>query len=490
VISSARRVVTCVGVALVTLVGPVAARAQPATGSHLTLEQAVSEALEKNNRLLDQRDTVTQADLGVRLARNTFQPKVTPNVLGSFGQTNVTSQTYRVDVSQRFVTGTELRLGVGTATSQIPSLPGTVGGDIRFYNADTTLTLSQPLLKGLGREIARRGLTSAEVQHDETIRQQTQAEQQVAIDVASAYYRVIAQQSYVGVTRQSVDRARRLREAAEAKLDVGLVSQLDLLRAQQLVTQAESQLFDAQSTTEDAREQLLFLIGRNPGASTEIDADIPAPEQNPIDSDRAISMALANRLDLKGRAAAASEADHRLHYSRNQLLPQVDVNLALTRRTTSDSLSRSFGLEGYQFATFFTIAMPVDRTAQLVDYQSARIDDQRRRRELTLAERQVADDVRRAVRERDRLFRSVTATETSVTLAKQEVEIARFRSERGLSNNLDVVNAESGLLAAESRRIQALADAAVARLRLRAVLGVLDPRADMSASVTTSSATP
>jgi hypothetical protein len=32
---------------------------------------------------------------------------------------------------------------------------------------------------------------------------------------------------------------------------------------------------------------------------------------------------------------------------------------------------------------------------------------------------------------------------------------------------------------AESRRIQALADSAVARLRLRAVIGVLNPRIDI-----------
>ena len=80
----------------------------------LTLAQAVDEALAKNDRLINQHDTTTQADLGLRLARNTFQPKVTPNIFGSFGRTDISSQTYRVDVSQKLVTGTELRLNVGT----------------------------------------------------------------------------------------------------------------------------------------------------------------------------------------------------------------------------------------------------------------------------------------------------------------------------------------------------------------------------------------
>src|SRR6185436_1350014 len=120
---------------------------------------------------------------------------------GSFGQTDINSQTYRVDVSQKFLTGTEVRLGVGTSTAQIPATPGVVGQDIHFYNADTTLTLSQPLLRGFGPAIARRALTSAELRRADADRQQTIAEQQLAVEVAAAYYRVVAQQAFVDVAR-------------------------------------------------------------------------------------------------------------------------------------------------------------------------------------------------------------------------------------------------------------------------------------------------
>src|SRR5919201_753161 len=151
-----KRINTCV----LFLLGGGAAAAQPAPP--LTLQQAVDEALVRNDRIVSQGDAIEQAALGVRLARNAFQPKVTPNVLGSFGQTDVNSQSYRVDVSQKFTTGTEVRLGLGTSTAQIPSIVGEPAGDIRFYNADTTFTLSQPLLRGFGTSVTRRGLASAE----------------------------------------------------------------------------------------------------------------------------------------------------------------------------------------------------------------------------------------------------------------------------------------------------------------------------------------
>ena len=75
----------------------------------LTLQAAVTLALRQNDRLLTVNENVDRANLSVNLARSAFAPKVVPNILGSFGQTNISNQTYNVDASKRFASGTELR---------------------------------------------------------------------------------------------------------------------------------------------------------------------------------------------------------------------------------------------------------------------------------------------------------------------------------------------------------------------------------------------
>jgi outer membrane protein TolC len=442
----------------------------------LTLREAIGQALVRGERMLEQRDSVEQSQLAVLASRNEFRPKVVPAIQGSFGQTDVNDQTYRLDVSQRFVTGTQIRVGAGTSTAQVPAAgPGLP--DVRFYNGDTTLMVSQPLLKGFGRDVARRQLTAAEFRQADSRRRRTLASQQVAVDVAGAYYRVVAQEAVSDVARQSFERARQLREVSEAKMEAGLVSQLDVLRAQQLVLQAELQLFDAQAAVEDARDQLRFLIGDDSTAAPfQVDPVIPK-FVDMISAEDATATALTQRLDLQSAIENARDADVGTSYARNQLRPQFDVNLALTRRQTGDSIVNSFGLDGFQFATFFTISMPVDRTSQLVDYQNALIDRDRRRRDIDTVRKRIADDVRRSLRERDRGLRNLTAAESSVAIAQREVEVAQLRYERGLSNNLDVVTAETNLLNAESRRILTLAELAVANLTLQATMGTLDPEA-------------
>ena len=91
----------------------------------------------------------------------------------------------------------------------------------------------------------------------------------------------------------------------------------------------------------------------------------------------------------------------------------------------------------------------------------------------------IVSEVRRAARQQQRLVRGLEVADASLEFAEQEVELARLRYQRGLSNNLDVVTAEAGLLNASSRRITLLADLAVSRLTLLAAMGTLDPREDV-----------
>ena len=68
----------------------------------------------------------------------------------------------------------------------------------------------------------------------------------------------------------------------------------------------------------------------------------------------------------------------------------------------------------------------------------------------------------------------VDSAEAAVDFATKELDVATERFRRGLSSNLDVVSAETDLLAAQSRRIDAIAALAVARLEFLATIGTLD----------------
>ena len=272
--------------ATIVLVGATIALAQPtAQGAPatLSLRAAVTRALEHNTRLLDSKDGIEQAALSVTLARAAFRPQITPNMFGSFGGNDLSNQSYAVDVSQQFITGTGFRTTIGSVSSQ--NQFGT------YYTGDTSFQISQPLLRGFGRAVTRRGLTSAETQLQTAVRQRALTEQQVVIDVAFAYYAIVAQEELVGVAEEAVTRSQELLAASEASLEVGRVSRLDVFRAQQLTIQADVRLLDARAAGEDARDRIRDLLGYDWDYQFGVEPGIPVPTTPTMTTDEAISRA-------------------------------------------------------------------------------------------------------------------------------------------------------------------------------------------------------
>ena len=444
---------------------------QQGTVPTLSLRDAVVRALGYNVRLLDSRDGVEQATLSLELARSEFGPQITPNMFGSFGGNDLSNQSYSLDFSQRFTTGTALRATVGSVSSQ-----NQLGN---FYTGDTTVQLSQSLLRGFGRNVIRRGLTNAETQVHTARRQRTLAEQQIAIDVTSAYYTIVSQEELSAVAEQSLARSRDLLGASQARLDIGRVSRLDVLRAEQLVAQSEARLLDARAAVEDARDRLRDLLGYDWDYQFAVDPIIPIPQTPAITTEEAITQVRVNRLELQTALAAVDDAELAVTAARNQLLPQVDVNATFTRRETADTLRDSFGADNFQFASFLSVSMPVDRTPQQTALRTAAMTLSRQRRELDQLQRSLVREARQAVRQQTRLHQALAIGVNQIAVAEQEVDLAAFRFQRGLSNNLDLVNAEATLLAARAGRVGLLAQLAVAELQLRATLGTLDPRRDL-----------
>ena len=440
------------------------------TAPILELSEAVAEALARNDRVVDAQDSIRTASLSQELALSAFTPKILPNLRGSIGQTDLSNQRYGVGFSQLLETGTRISGNLDAITSQ-----NQFGN---YTNSDVTLQASQSLLRGFGRTVTRRDTAAASRRADGAARSLRLTEQQVAVDVASAYYRLVAGEQLLRVATQGRTRSVALMEASRARLRVGRLSRLDVLRTQQLVAEGDLRVLNAQTAVDEAADQLRMLMLWAPERGFRVISDIPAPGDFGVLSE-ATAMALANRAEVALARAAIDDAERSAAVARNALLPQLDAGVAVTRRETADRLGASFGLDRFRFATFFEMSTPIDRTPQRVALQSALIEVRRRQRDLEAQERQIQLEVRSVHRQAARVQRALELSESRVGLARQELEAATYRYGAGLADTFDMVTAETNLLAAEAAELGLRSQLAIAWLRLRAALGVLDPRRDI-----------
>src|SRR6266851_4330151 len=72
--------------------------------------------------------------------------------------------------------------------------------------------------------------------------------QRLAVDVARSFYQIVQQRQLLAVSRQSLKRSESLLKASEARLAVGLVSKLDVFRAELQTSQAQDSMVRSQAS--------------------------------------------------------------------------------------------------------------------------------------------------------------------------------------------------------------------------------------------------
>jgi outer membrane protein TolC len=108
----------------------------------------------------------------------------------------------------------------------------------------------------------------------------------------------------------------------------------------------------------------------------------------------------------------------------------------------------------------------------------AEIEVEARSRGVRQQELQIEGEVRAALRELERIRKSVELQRKGVEVAEQQRRLATLRYQRGLASNFDVVDAEGSLVLARSALVNLLTSYQVARIEMMRVTGGLDVDAE------------
>jgi outer membrane protein TolC len=432
----------------------------------LTLEEAVELALVENLNLQSSVDVVQGARIGEDLAESRFNFKVTPSYERGIGEASLIDQ------------------GVGLEVSKLLPLGTTITGDLRSdwasnelgnVNASAfSLRVTQPLLRGFGKSTTQYDLENSRRNLESSERSLELARQRLAVDVVSSYYNIVRQAGLVDVAEKSLQRNKELLRASEARLEVGLASKLDVFRAELQLSQAEDALIFRREALELALDSFKFNLGLAP--SDVVALEMIEPEYQPVevDVDSLAALALQNRIEMHEERDRIRDAERSVAVSRQNLLPQVDLNLRYDRRGLGDSFTSSFDFIDNAFNVFLSTSYPLDRSSEGASFAMSQIDLQARRRQMRLVEYNILNEVRAAARNVERIGKSIVLQERTTEFAEKQLRLASLRYQRGLASNFDIIDAENNLIQARSNYVSLLSDYHVARIELKRVTGTLD----------------
>jgi multidrug efflux system outer membrane protein len=301
-------------------------------------------------------------------------------------------------------------------------------------------------------EAARRELAANEAAR-ETVRLA------LAAQAAKSYFTLRALDEQVALTRKTLSLREEALALQKKRLDGGVISEFDYRQIEAETAATRAQLPPLERDREREEAALAVLLGRTPKqvfeekvARREAEGEKPATPVVPSGMPSELLLRRADLVEAERRLAAANA---RIAAARAEMFPSIALTGALG--SESAGLSNLFAGGAGLWAVGLALSQPIFAGGRL----EARTQAAQARERAAVAQYQKAiqsafSEVRAALAAQARARESYDAESARADALAQSLRLARLRYDNGIASQLDVIDAERGLLTARSSRIEAL----------------------------------
>jgi len=288
----------------------------------------------------------------------------------------------------------------------------------------------------------------------------------VVQSVASAYLLVIAGSSRVESLRAQVATDQAIyNRTADQKL-AGTVPGIDVLRAQVELQQQQQQLLAQQNQFAKDKLALGRVIGLPSGQDFNIAESAPYSALAAMTPDQALLTAYGQRADFQSAKASVRAAEETVKAAHGERYPNVGVTADYG--DVGPTLNNSHGTFTFQAAAKFNIFDGGRISGDIVQAQAAL---KQRQDELADLGGQIDYQVRAALLDIQSAADQVAVARSNLDLANQTLAQARDRFSAGVTDTIEVVQAQGSVAIANDNLISALYGHNLAKVELARALG-------------------
>jgi outer membrane protein TolC len=291
---------------------------------------------------------------------------------------------------------------------------------------------------------------------------------QVTDQVARAYLAGLRAQAGLEAANANVELSEALVRLAQSQKEAGTGTGIEVTRAQVQRANDRQLLLVAENDVDRAHLQLLKVIGLRLDSPLELTGRLEyVPVQN-VEIEQALVTARENRAELK--AQGQREENARLGYSATKFerLPSLGVfaNYGALGSSVNDALpTRSYGVS-LKIPVFDGGRRDARRTESASAYRQEKIRTTDLRDQIELDLRVALNSLRSADAQ-------VKAADEGLVLAQNELAQAQRRYQAGVTNSIEVTDAQTRLDRARDNRINALYNYNIARIDLGTATGTI-----------------
>lgn len=420
--------------------GGVAAEKATLGVMELSLEDAVSRGLKQNLGALLSSDVVNAA----RGRRWTALSELLPHVSAA-----ASFSAHQIDPKS-------------TIGLEIPGAPGVIGP---FGVFDTRAYLKQSVFdwESIERERAsKEQIKSAEYSYKD-------ARELVVLAVSASYLLTIADHARVDSAQAQRDTAEALFQQTSDQKKAGVAAAIDVLRSQVELQSREQELIVANNNLAKQKLVLARAIGLPQGQQFRLTTSVAYQPLASMTLDEALSRAFASRPDFLSATAQVRAAE-------------LEKKAVSAERYPSLSVEADYGDIGVNPAASHgtvnaaaVLKIPIFQGGKIHGeaLEAGAVLEEARQR-LENLRGQIDQDVRDAFLDLKSTADRVSVAKSSVQLATQTLQEARDRFASGVTDNIEVVQAQESLASANESYIASLYSYNLAKISLAKSMGIAE----------------
>ncbi|MGO4518614.1 TolC family protein [Terriglobus sp. 2YAB30_2] len=417
------------------------AQTTAAASAPITLEDAIARA-----RSADTAYAAAQAAAGIAqaqkgIARSALLPGLTYHnqFLYTQGQSSDSTQSAS---AVRFVANNAVHeyISQGSATQTIG------GASITAYRkAKADYAAAHALL-----EVARRGLVAATIGN---------------------YYGMLAAQAKVVVAQRALAEAERFRTVTQQRERGGEAAHADAVRADLQVQQRQRDLNDAVLAADKARLDLGALLFPDPSTPYQLAANLDALPSLPTQIE-VEAAAKANNPDLRAALEQLRSANLDVAASRFGYTPDLVLNVTYGIDAPQFAVHGPGGVRNLGYSASATLDIPLwDWLATHQRVRQSQARQAQARVDLTVTQRRLLASLHELYDEAAVSQKQLALLDESVATATETLRLTNLRYTAGEGTVLEIVDAQSSLVLAESGRTDGLVRYHTALANLQTLTG-------------------
>ena len=418
----------------------------------------------------------------------------------------------KVGASRTFADGTQLSSAIAV------DLAGMLSGEkTSSWGLLADASISIPLMRGSGRLVNMESLTQAQRNLVYTVREFEQYKREFMVGIASAYLNVLLTKRMLVNEEENYKRVIISTRRSRRMADANRMSPSDFDQSRQSELSARNSWISAFESYDASLEAFKGQLGLPPDAKIDLadqdleelqayvekfaktelgeydagEAAAPLALERPksVDEagalkdqvDRAIALAVENRLDFRSNIDRIEDAQRQVLIAEDALRAEVTLGGRASAgegaKAGSDE-NGEFNLGEAVFGSTLSIDLPFERTAERNAYRGSLIQLEGAVRAYQAAEDALKESVRAAIRSLRETREQLKLQYLAVSLAERRVRNNDLLLQAGRAEMRDVLEAQAALLSAQNALFSAIRSYRVRELELQKELGLLEVTID------------